>query len=71
MVQAFLAGERIYLRGLEKADFTERLLRWRNDPEVTMGVKDKDLEVLNSKKEMNNNYESTETKNFRNSLRFN
>lgn len=33
--KAFLAGEKIYLRPLEKADLNDNYLAWLNDPEVT------------------------------------
>jgi [ribosomal protein S5]-alanine N-acetyltransferase len=32
---AFMAGSRVYLRPLERADLNERYLGWLNDPEVT------------------------------------
>ena len=35
MQHAFIVGEKVDYYGIEEEDFTERLLRWRNDPEVT------------------------------------
>lgn len=35
MENAFLIGETIYLRGIEKKDMIEDYIRWANDPEVT------------------------------------
>lgn len=35
MHHPFGVSENIYFRAIEKEDFTERLCKWRNDPEVT------------------------------------
>ena len=32
---AFIMGKKVIYCAVEEEDFTERLLRWRNDPEVT------------------------------------
>jgi [ribosomal protein S5]-alanine N-acetyltransferase len=47
---AYLEGENVYLRALERADLSGNMFRWANDPEVTkymmMGVVPNTIEAL-------------------------
>jgi len=50
MYHPFIAGEKIYLRGLEKSDLTGNMFQWANDSEVTyymfMGAMPNTIELL-------------------------
>jgi ribosomal-protein-alanine N-acetyltransferase len=50
MYHPFLVGDKIYLRGLEKADLAGKMFQWANDPEIThymyMGTFPNSMEAL-------------------------
>lgn len=38
MTNAFLVGDRVFLRGIQTEDATDAYLSWLNDPEITKGL---------------------------------